>query len=59
MNSRGAEKVVSNSRFRITLRGKVVYVNMTYVLERVYISCMGNKGEAHQHVTLLVHVPGQ
>jgi len=27
MNSRGAQKGVSDSRFTITLRGKVVYVN--------------------------------
>jgi hypothetical protein len=27
MNSRGAEKGVSDSRFTMTLRGKVVYVN--------------------------------
>ena len=43
MNSRGAEKGVSDSRFTFTLRSKVVYVNMTYVLEGVYISCVGNK----------------
>ena len=43
MNSRGAEKGVSDSRFTFTLRSKVVYVNMTYVLEVVYISGVGNK----------------
>ena len=35
MNSRGAEKGVSDSRFTITLRGKVVYVN---VLQRLVVS---------------------
>ena len=29
MNSGGAEKGVSDSRFTMTLRGKVVYVNYT------------------------------
>ena len=40
MNSRGAEKGVSDSRFTITLRGKVVCVNHNlYIRERIYFVC--------------------
>jgi hypothetical protein len=37
MNSRGAEKGVSDSRFTITLRGKVVYVKYNLCIrESIY-----------------------
>jgi hypothetical protein len=42
MNSRGAEKGVSDSRFTITLRNTVVYVKSMYYRE-LYISCVRNK----------------
>ena len=43
MNSRGAEKGVSDSRFTITLRGKVTYVNYKVcITETIYLVCGNN-----------------